>query len=373
MNYNSISSIKDLKHYLNSEKIKKIFILTGKNSYKKSGAKNIFNNLIKLKHNYFYYKTSYYPDLIELKKIILEVRRFKPDLILAIGGGSVIDYAKIANLENIEENLNQKINNNNYLTKKRFTRLVAVPTTAGSGAEVTGNAVIYINKIKFSLEGELLKPNSFFLLPQLIVTNKKRIKSSSGFDAIAQSIESMISVKSNHKSIIYAEEALKLLLKNYINFYKFPNIINSKNMSYASMLSGKAINITKTTAPHAISYPFTSIFGISHGHAVSLTLDKFLVFNYLNLDKSQVKFDLKKRYEKIFKIFNVNNIQDLYRSIKFIKKQTNLEDNFSKLNINLNNKLDKIISGVNPLRLKNNPIKINQKDLKYILTKFDDF
>ena len=66
-------------------------------------------------------------------------------------------------------------------------------------------------------------------------------------------------------------------------------------MSYASMLSGRAINITKTTSPHAISYPFTSIFGIPHGHAASLTLDKFLVFNYLNLDRSQVKFDLNKR------------------------------------------------------------------------------
>ena len=210
----------------------------------------------------------------------------------------------------------------------------------------------------------------FFLLPKLILGNKKKIKSSSGIDAIAQAIESMISAKSDKRSVLFAESALKLLLKNYVNYYRNPTISNSKNMSYASMLSGRAINITKTTAPHAISYPFTSIFGIPHGHAVSLTLDKFLVFNYLNLDKSQVKFDLNKRYEKIFKIFNVKTITDLYNSIKLIKKQTHLEDNFKKLNINLNDNLDKIISGVNPKRLKNNPVKIEPKDLKYILTKF---
>ena len=370
MNNDSISTLDELKYFLNSEKIKKIFILTGKNSYKKSGAEKIFTRLIKSRNCYLYFKNSYYPDLIELKKIILEIRKFKPDLILAIGGGSVIDYAKIANLENIDQKLKKKIYNNDHLSKKRFTRLIAIPTTAGSGAEVTGNAVIYINKKKFSLEGDLVKPSSFILLPRLILGNKKTIKSSSGIDAIAQAIESMISAKSDRRSQLFAENALKLLLKNYVDYYRNPTISNSKNMSFGSMLAGKAINITKTTAPHAISYPFTSIYGIPHGHAVSLTLEKFLVFNYLNLDKSQVKFDLKKRNEKIFKIFNVKNINDLYKSIKLIKKQTNLEDNFKKLNINLNSGLDKIISGVNSKRLKNNPVKVELKDLKYILTKF---
>ena len=65
-------------------------------------------------------------------------------------------------------------------------------------------------------------------------------------------------------------------------------------MSKAAYYSGKAISITKTTAPHAISYPFSACFGISHGHAVSLTLNKFLRHNLDNLDKSQCKFDLKK-------------------------------------------------------------------------------
>ena len=68
-------------------------------------------------------------------------------------------------------------------------------------------------------------------------------------------------------------------------------------MLIASNLAGKAINISKTTAPHAISYPFTSHFGISHGHAVSLTLNEFLKFNYKNMKLSKSNFDLKNRYK----------------------------------------------------------------------------
>ena len=92
-------------------------------------------------------------------------------------------------------------------------------------------------------------------------------------------------------------------------------------MLIASNLAGKAINISKTTAPHAVSYPFSTLFGISHGHAVSLTFEKFLFFNYQNINFSSSNFNLKKRYQIIFKSFNVKNINELCNKIKFIKKQ----------------------------------------------------
>ena len=93
-----------------------------------------------------------------------------------------------------------------------------VPTTAGSGAEVTSNAVIYINKQKFSFESFKLLPDHFILIPSLVYKLKKNIKASSGFDAISQSIESILSLKSNKKSIEFAKKSLKLSLKNYLSF-----------------------------------------------------------------------------------------------------------------------------------------------------------
>ena len=135
--------------------------------------------------------------------------------------------------------------------------------------------MIYINKIKYSIEDKHLKPFSYFLIPSLIIKNSKELKSSAGFDAISQAVESLVSVKSTLKSIAFSEKSLNLSLKNYLNFIKKPSFENCSKMSLAAMYSGRAISITKTTAPHAVSYPFTSLFNISHGHAVSLTLEKF--------------------------------------------------------------------------------------------------
>jgi alcohol dehydrogenase class IV len=213
----------------------------------------------------------------------------------------------------------------------------------------------------------MIKPNYFFLIPDLILNNKKTLKASSGFDAISQAVESMISVKSNKPSLVFAKKSLEFSLNNYLNFFSKPNLKNAKMMSLAAMYSGKAIDITKTTAPHAVSYPFTALYGISHGHAVSLTLEKFLKFNFFNINKSTCNFDLKKRYDSLFKIFKVKNIYELENKIKNLKYRTRLNDNFKDLNIDINNNYHKILDGVNLQRLKNNPIKLQRKDLKFLL------
>ena len=101
-------------------------------------------------------------------------------------------------------------------------------------------------------------------------------------------------------------------------------------MSIAANLSGRAISISKTTAPHALSYPFTAYYNISHGHAVSLTLNQCLKFNFENIDYTQSNFDLKKRFNIIFKLANVKNIFELDKYLSHIKKKAGLESNFKQ-------------------------------------------
>ena len=139
-------------------------------------------------------------------------------------------------------------------------------------------------------------------------------------------------------------------------------------MAIASNLAGKAINISKTTAPHAVSYPFTSLFNVSHGHAVGLFFEKFFKFNYENKDKSETSFDLKKRFDLIFNLFDVQGINDFNSKISLIKKQAKLEDNLQTLNINIKQSSDDIIKGINLLRLGNNPVKIGEKDIYNIIS-----
>ena len=286
---------------------------------------------------------------------------------LAVGGGTVIDYAKIANVVELRNDLSELIVNYSYPFKKKYTYLVVIPTTAGSGAEITSNAVIYVDKIKYSFESELLIPNHYFLIPEFLISAPNKIKASAGFDAIAQALESLISKKSNNQSIDYAFKSLKISTNSYISFLKNPNMKNATEMSIASNLAGKAISISKTTAPHATSYPFTSLFNISHGHAVSLFFEKFFKFNYDNIDKSETSFDLKKRFDLIFDIFDVSNINTFNSKISLIKKKANLEDDLTKLNIDIEKSSKNIIGGINLLRLGNNPIKIDDNDIYKII------
>lgn len=358
-----INSIEDIKKFISDKSFKKIFVLCGKKSFANSSAENLFKKTIANKEIKLFYKKSKLPVLSELIEIINEIRNFKPDLILAIGGGSVMDYAKIANVVDVRADLANLIVNYSYPLKTKYTKLATIPTTAGSGAEVTSNAVIYVNGIKHSIESELLIPDNFFLIPEFLIAAPHKIKASAGFDAIAQALESLIARKSNDTSVDYALKSLKVTTKSFISFLDKPDLKNATEMSIGANLAGKAINISKTTVPHAVSYPFSSLFNISHGHAVSLFFEKFFKFNYINLKKSETYFDLSKRYDLIFNLFEVKNIDEFCSKIILIKKKSFLEDNLLKMNININNELDKIIKGVNLLRLENNPIKIIEKDI----------
>ena len=362
----SFTKEKELEIFLKEGKFKKILIITGENSYKKSSAELLFKKILGKNTVDFFFKKNSFPEVMELKKIIQKIKNFSPELIIAVGGGSVLDYAKIANVLSKEKDIEKKILNSEYKTKK-FTKLLAIPTTAGSGAEVTSNAVIYINDIKYSVEGPDLKPDFHFLIPELVIGSSMKIKASAGFDAIAQAIESINSKKSNSKSVEFSKKSLKISKENFLKFLKKPNLENTSAMCMAANLSGEAISISKTTAPHAFSYPFTAIYNISHGHAVSLTLNKFLRFNYDNFQLADCNFDLQNRYQIIFDTTKTSNISDLNNFLSKLKKEANLENDFKKLGIDIEKDYENIISGVNILRLSNNPIKLEKQDLKKII------
>ena len=164
-----INTISDIKKFIGDKNFKKIFLLCGKKSFVTSGAENLIKNLLNKRKVKIFYKRSELPVLEELKEIIMNIKKFKPDLILAIGGGTVIDYAKASNVVDIRNDLADLIINYSYPFKEKFTKLAVIPTTAGSGAEVTSNAVIYVNGIKHSFENDLLIPDYFFLIPNFLI------------------------------------------------------------------------------------------------------------------------------------------------------------------------------------------------------------
>ena len=141
---NQLANIQSIKNFIFKNKINKILIISGQNSFYKTGADKLFLEILKNNKIFLYLKKKNLPEYTELKKIIEIKEKFIPDLIIAIGGGCVMDLAKISSVFKLEKNFKEKIINSD--TSKDKIKVLAIPTTAGSGAEVTSNAVIYINK-----------------------------------------------------------------------------------------------------------------------------------------------------------------------------------------------------------------------------------
>ena len=152
-----------------------------------------------------------------------------------------------------------------------------------------------------------------------------------------------------------------------MDFLKSPNNDNTFAMSLAANLSGKAINISKTTAPHAVSYPFTSAFNISHGHAVSLTLNQFMNYNYKNQHYSECDFNLKDRFDILFDETKTKSIDEFNNYIDNLKKNAGLESDYIKLGIDIEKFIPRLLQETNDQRLKNNPEKISKELIKLLV------
>ena len=185
---------------------------------------------------------------VERGRAVLEANGF--DQVVTVGGGSVIDLAKLINM--------------------RRKPLLAIPTTAGTGAEVTSFAAVYINGVKRSVGG--LRPDGYLLEPGFLRTVPRYAAICAGLDALCQSIESLWSRQASVESKIYAERSAQLALEHLEPAVEGSAGSQAK-MQEAANLSGRAIDISKTTASHALSYFMTARFGIPHGHAVALTID----------------------------------------------------------------------------------------------------
>jgi alcohol dehydrogenase class IV len=339
----------------------RIFILCGRNSYFKSKANILINKLIIKKKTYTYFKKFFYPDIKEIKIIAKKIKSFSPDLILAVGGGTVIDCAKVASIMNFRSN--------SIIYKRRSLKkkLIAIPLTSGSGAEVTSTSVIYVNKIKHSIENNFIKPDECILLPELIINAPKKVKGASIFDCIAQSVESIFSLRSNKKSLFYAVRSLRISLKYYLSYYRKPTLNNSRNMLTAANYAGKAIDISRTIASHAFSYPFTSLMGIEHGKAVAITFVNVLKFNFEYQSKSLSKFLLSSRYKLLYKLTGAKNIEQLSLIFEKIIENLNINLRSQKFRHAIDTNFEKITQGINKKRLMNNPVKIDKSSFRNII------
>jgi len=258
------------------------------------------------------------------------LRGNKCDFILAIGGGSSIDTAK-------------SVKYYNYVNLP----MMAVPTTSGTGSEATHFAVVYKDGEKHSIADQRLLPDYVILQPDMLRTLPLYQKKCTMLDALCQAIESWWSKKATAESIGYSRKAIKLILGNMDSYLNNEDSGN-KNMLTASNLAGKAINITTTTAPHAMSYKLTSLYGLPHGHAAALCLPK--VWRYMNDYNNIARALGMKNCKEAVSFF-----EELLQSLGITPpKDATQED------------IDILTGSVNTQRLQNNPKRLDRDTIKVL-------
>lgn len=295
------------------------------------------------------------------EELVLGLSKFKEnncDYIISYGGGSAIDIAKCIKLYGKTEECDNYLN-----SEKKFNLIkhLAIPTTAGTGSESTRFAVVYKDGVKNSITHDSIIPNDVILNYTLLRTLPDYQKKSTMLDALCQAIESYWSINSTLESKKYAKEAMILILKNMFKYLDNDEIAMQEIMK-ASNLAGKAINISQTTAAHAMSYKITSLYGTSHGHAVAICLPYIWEYMINNLDRCidpRGKDYIVDVMHDLADIFECENVKEAINKLKGIIERLNL----SIPHINSNVELDELVNSVNQERLKNNPIKLEKENI----------
>ena len=281
------------------------------------------------------------------------------DFIIAAGGGSAMDVAKCIKLfseMDLSKNcLEQEIVEN-------ALPLLAIPTTAGTGSEATRFAVIYYQGNKQSVAHPSCVPGWVLMEPELLESLPMYQRKATMLDAFCHAAESFWSVNSTEDSRENAAEAIRLVLK-YAGSYLANEKDGNAQMLRAANIAGKAINVTQTTAGHAMAYKITTLYGLSHGHAVALIVDSlwpYMAAHTENCIDPRGEAYLKTMFEELAKVCGCDSVE------ASIEKYQNW---FAALDLErptLQNagQLDLLTHSVNPVRLKNNPVQLTEETLE---------
>lgn len=314
------------------------FVVRGHRSFEACGGKNVIEQLQKQTHCRIteFEDLSVNPKFEEAQVGLERLLQSKADLIVAIGGGSVMDMSKLIRHMAVE--------------KGYSVPLYVMPTTAGTGAEATHFAVVYIDGKKQSIAADDVLPDVAVVYPPFTYSNGEYQTACAGFDAVAQAIESFWAKGATDESRAYSKKALSLLWNQLPQLVQNPTEALRDQVAEGAYWAGRAINISTTTAPHAFSYVFTSHYGYPHGHAVALTFPFFM-----KLNGTQELFEL------------------LGMSAEHVIQQTEAYISALGLSIKLPVTVDvaSALQSVNLQRLANNPVVVTQEityDLERYLT-----
>lgn len=368
----SDAEYKALGEYLARSNMRRILVVCGKSCDRLRIGQNLDDLAAKIGSEFVRFSDfAPNPDYSSVVKGIDVFRTEGCDSILAIGGGSAMDTAKCiklyATMSPGSDYIHEKIVPN-------AIPFVAVPTTAGTGSEATRYAVIYYNGEKQSVTDYSCIPSAVLFDPTVLESLPEYQRKATMMDAFCHAVESFWSVNSTDESRILSDRAIRMILE-YAEAYLGNAAEGNQKMLEAANIAGKAINITQTTAGHAMCYKLTSLYGIAHGHAAALCVSVLWPYMFTHVDQC---VDPRGK-EQLASVFNglaaamraetpesaAYKFSDFLDNLRLDRPRIHSVEDFEVLR-----------KSVNPVRLKNNPVKLDESaiDTLYhqILGEYDE-
>jgi len=271
---------------------KKIAVVTGKTHFKVSSHyERVYNVLSSLGGEFVIVsEVEPNPTLENIDFCYDILRSFKPEILVGIGGGSVMDATKAIALKLANDGIDVWDCVEGNVIPESALPTVMVPTTSGTGSEVNRYSVI-TNKVKVqkrALRSQAIYPKYALLIPSMTSDMNKYLTAITAIDALSHAVESLVSKNSNPISESLSEKAIRLILSNiFVAYNNGSDLISRENLQFASTLGGLAIDITGVGLMHAIEHPITARFPhISHGQGLAILFKKVVEHSFMfNVEK----------------------------------------------------------------------------------------
>ncbi|MBE6525328.1 MAG: iron-containing alcohol dehydrogenase [Thermoplasmata archaeon] len=338
-NQTFLEDVDGIVSFLNERGVKRPLLVCGKHSLKTE----LYQKLSSVLDMEVFTDFNPNPSMDEVKVGVGRYVSSGCDSFVSFGGGSAMDVAKCIKFE---------LNDMNLIH-------VAIPTTAGTGSESTKFATVYVDGLKKSMETIHILPDAVFLDPVLIHSMPYSVRSYTFVDALCQCLESLWAVNSDRESIAYAYRGAKLLVRSWKTYLDNPSDNDFRMVQIGSNLSGKAINISKTTSAHALSYILTSDRDIPHGFAVGMCMP-FVMDMYCNPGERKILTENREYILDLYMdIFDTDSVEGIIKALSEILNAY-IPESGERLS---DEDCIKYAGLVNVQRMSNYPVSLSEEDI----------
>ncbi|MEF3312426.1 phosphonoacetaldehyde reductase [Paenibacillus sp. GYB004] len=305
------------------------------------------------------------PDVNDIWELKNRLEGADYQLVIAIGGGSVMDVAKVLSafqgisLET-KDAFREAIIDKTYRRQERYAPWIGIPTTSGTGSEVTSWATVWDEErgVKYSVDDPRLYASAAIILPELAASMPLQLSVSTALDALSHAVEAYWSVRTNPITRLYSLQAIERIMEALPQLKEDPASEKLREqLAYASLYAGLAFSNTRTTACHSISYPLTMLYGIEHGIATSITIGSILSLNKERLIDSH----------RLLKAFCADCVEDVQQIIFDIYRLYGIPTRLRDYGVTADSTTEIVKRAYTKGRMDNNPIEMTEQDVHDVL------